>query len=117
MIFSPIDIASLSILVLFLMAALAALLRQNQHVLAVVCSFLTGIASLLAVIAGVCTVGSRITGKTVLLIGLPDLPFHLRLDPLSGFFLTVIGLLSFFVSVYSAGYLRGVLGHRPVTRL
>ena len=117
MIFSPIDIASLSILVLFLLPALAALLRKKQHVLVVVCSFLTGVASLLTVIAGVWTVGSRITGKIVLLIGLPDLPFHLRLDPLSGFFLTVIGLLSFFVSVYSAGYLRGFIGHRPVTRL
>jgi len=99
------------------MVALAALLRQNQRLLVIVCSFLTGIASLLSVIAGAWTVGSRVTGKIVLLIGLPDLPFHLRLDPLAGFFLTVIGLLSFFVSVYSAGYLRGVLGHRPVTRL
>jgi len=99
------------------MVAPAALLRQKQHVLVVVCSVLTGTASLLSVVAGVWTVGSRITGKIVLLIGLPDLPFHLRLDPLSGFFLTVIGLLSFFVSIYSAGYLRGFIGHRPVTRL
>jgi hydrogenase-4 component B len=116
-IFSPIDIASLSIFVLFLLVALAALFRQNQHALVVVCSMLTGLASLLSVIAGVWTVGSHITGKRVLFIGLPDLPFHLRLDPIAGFFLTVIGLLAFFVSIYSAGYLKGVIGHRPVTRL
>ncbi len=117
MIFYPIDIALLSILVLFLLPALAALFRKDQQALVVVCSLLTGLASLLTVIAGVWTVGSHITGKIVLLMGLPDLPFHLRLDPLAGFFLTVIGLLSFFVSIYSAGYLRGFIGRRPVTRL
>ncbi|NTU43724.1 MAG: hydrogenase 4 subunit B, partial [Nitrospirales bacterium] len=53
----------------------------------------------------------------ILLIGLPDLPFHLRLDPLAGFFMTVIGLLAFFVSIYSIGYVKGFLGHRSVTRL
>ena len=50
-------------------------------------------------------------------MGLPDLPFHLRLDLLSGFFLVVIGLLAFFVSIYSLGYVKGYLGHRPVTSL
>jgi hydrogenase-4 component B len=99
------------------MAAFAALLRRRHEALVTVCSLATGIASLLGTIAGVWTVGSGITSKIVLLIGLPDLPFHMRLDPLSGFFLTVIGLLSFFVSVYSAGYLRSLAGHRPLARL
>jgi len=50
-------------------------------------------------------------------MGLPDLPFHLRLDPLSGFFLTLIGALGFIVSIYSIGYVKGFIGHRPVTSL
>jgi formate hydrogenlyase subunit 3/multisubunit Na+/H+ antiporter MnhD subunit len=50
-------------------------------------------------------------------MGLPDLPFHLRLDPLAGFFLTVIGLLGFFVSIYSLGYVRGFIGQRPIAKL
>ena len=52
-----------------------------------------------------------------ILMGLPDLPFHLRLDPLAGFFLTVIGLLGFFVSIYSLGYVRGFIGQRPIAKL
>jgi formate hydrogenlyase subunit 3/multisubunit Na+/H+ antiporter MnhD subunit len=39
-------------------------------------------------------------------LGLPDLPFHLRLDPLAGFFLMLLGSVAAGVSVYSAGYFR-----------
>ena len=40
-------------------------------------------------------------------LGLPDLPFHLRLDPLAGFFLMLLGAVSSGISVYAAGYFRG----------
>ncbi len=39
-------------------------------------------------------------------LGLPDLPFHLRLDPLAGFFLVLLGAVSAGISVYAAGYFR-----------
>jgi hydrogenase-4 component B len=39
-------------------------------------------------------------------LGLPDLPFHLRIDPLAGFFLLLLGSVSAGISVYSAGYFR-----------
>jgi len=42
----------------------------------------------------------------VLPLGLPDLPFHLRLDPLAGFFLLLLGAVSAGISVYGAGYWR-----------
>ena len=42
----------------------------------------------------------------VLPLGLPDLPFHLRLDALSAFFLLLLGATSAAVSIYSAGYFR-----------
>ena len=45
-------------------------------------------------------------GEAVLVIGLPDLPFHLRLDALSSFFLVILGLASAGVSVYAGGYFR-----------
>lgn len=95
----------------------AALLRRKQRLMIFTCSLLAALASLMSAVAGAMTVGSGMTERIVLLIGLPDLPFHLRLDPLAGFFLAVVGMLSFFVSIYSAGYLRGFLGRRPVTRL
>src|SRR5690349_10588307 len=39
-------------------------------------------------------------------IGLPGLPFHLRLDPLASVFLLLIGATAVGVSIYSAGYFR-----------
>lgn len=42
----------------------------------------------------------------VLPLGLPDLPFHLRLDALSSFFLFLLGATSAGISVYASGYIR-----------
>ncbi|HEY0856115.1 MAG TPA: hydrogenase 4 subunit B [Albitalea sp.] len=49
----------------------------------------------------------------VLPIGLPTLPFHLRLDALSAFFLMVIGAASAGVSIFAAGYFRQGEGTPP----
>ena len=49
----------------------------------------------------------------VLPFGLPGLPFHLRLDPLAGFFLMVIGAISAGVSAFAAGYFRKGEGTPP----
>lgn len=49
----------------------------------------------------------------VLPIGLPQLPFHLRLDSLSAFFLMVIGGASAGVSAFAAGYFRRGEGTPP----
>ncbi len=45
--------------------------------------------------------------SVVLAAGLPDLPFHVRVDALSGFFLLLLGGVSFGVSLFSASYFRG----------
>jgi len=47
-------------------------------------------------------------------LGLPDLPFHLRLDPLAGFFLMLLGSVSAGVSIYAAGYFRDETAGRLV---
>src|SRR5688500_14484966 len=39
-------------------------------------------------------------------LGLPELPFHLRLDPLAGFFLLLLGGVGAGISVYAGGYFR-----------
>lgn len=49
----------------------------------------------------------------VLPLGLPNLPFHLRLDGLSAYFLLVIGAASTGVSVFAAGYFRHGEGTPP----
>jgi formate hydrogenlyase subunit 3/multisubunit Na+/H+ antiporter MnhD subunit len=43
----------------------------------------------------------------ILPAGLPDLPFHVRIDALSGFFLLLLGGVSFGISLFAAGYFRG----------
>ena len=49
----------------------------------------------------------------VLPIGLPDLPFHLRLDALSAFFLFLLGATAAGISIYAAGYIRKGEGTAP----
>src|SRR5436190_13451161 len=39
-------------------------------------------------------------------LGLPDLPFHVRFDALSAFFLLLLGAASVGISIFSAGYFR-----------
>jgi hydrogenase-4 component B len=51
--------------------------------------------------------------NAILPLGLPGLPFHLRLDALSSFFLFVLGLVGTGVSTFSAGYFRQGEGTPP----
>jgi formate hydrogenlyase subunit 3/multisubunit Na+/H+ antiporter MnhD subunit len=114
---SPFLLVSCSFLFLAFLLLITPFLRSNQKLLIVSGSLLMTVASLAAVAAGIWTVSDNMVSRVVLPLGLPDLPFHIRLDQLSGFFLVVIGLLSSFVSIYSLGYLKGYLGLRPVTSL
>jgi hydrogenase-4 component B len=49
----------------------------------------------------------------VLPLGLPDLPFHVRLDALSGFFLFLLGSAGAGISIFAAGYFRAGEGTAP----
>lgn len=49
----------------------------------------------------------------VLAIGLPDLPFHLRLDNLAAIFVLLLGFVSAGISIYAAGYFRQGEGAAP----
>ena len=51
--------------------------------------------------------------ETVLPLGLPDLPFHLRIDALSAFFLVLLGAAGAAISLFSAGYFRSSEGTAP----
>src|SRR3972149_4541377 len=114
---TPFILASASLFIIFSALALVPLLFRMQRVLITAIFSLTAISSLLSLITGIWTVRDGITESYIILLGLPDLPFHMRLDPLSGFFLTVIGALGFIVSIYSIGYVRGFIGQRSVTSL
>ena len=49
----------------------------------------------------------------VLPLGLPDLPFHFRLDALAAFFLMLLGVASAGISIFAAGYFRREEGTPP----
>ena len=46
-------------------------------------------------------------------IGLPDLPFHLRLDSLAAMFVMLLGFATVGISIYAAGYFREGAGTAP----
>jgi formate hydrogenlyase subunit 3/multisubunit Na+/H+ antiporter MnhD subunit len=69
------------------------------------------VALALAVVAGFAV--RALPQSTVLPLGLPDLPFHLRLDSLSAFFLLLLGAASAAISLFSAGYFRSSDGTAP----
>jgi hydrogenase-4 component B len=55
----------------------------------------------------------QVPQTAVLPLGLPDLPFHLRLDGLSAFFLFLLGATAAGISIFSAGYFRASDGAAP----
>jgi len=69
---------------------------------------LFALAGLAALVAGLSAMvqGDILTAQ--LPLGLPWLPWRVRLDALAGFFLCVIGVVSFAVGIYGGGYVRGL---------
>ena len=65
----------------------------------------SAVVSLLLAAAGLVAL-SAAPQTLVLPLGLPDLPFHLRLDALSAFFLILLGTASAGVSLFGSGYFR-----------
>ena len=66
------------------------------------------LGAVLALILAILALAGIVSGPQVVVmpIGLPDLPFHLRLDALSAFFLFLLGGTAAGISIYAAGYMR-----------
>ena len=64
---------------------------------------LGALASIALAAVGLAAIGLP-AQSIVLSLGLPELPFHTRLDALSAFFLLVLGVTAAGISCYSAGY-------------
>lgn len=105
----PIDVAC-GVVLLWMMLGLIglALQRSPRHITNIVFP-LGALASLAVAATGLWTLGVA-PDIAVLPLGLPDLPLHLRLDALSGFFLILLGAASFGVSIYGSGYFRHMEG-------
>jgi hydrogenase-4 component B len=97
------------------LAGLALLVQRNQRLITHLVLPMTAMGTL--TIAAVGLAGLLLPASHfVLPIGLPELPFHLRLDALSAFFLVLLGGAAFGVTVYAIGYLRG-MEHGPLALL
>jgi hydrogenase-4 component B len=71
-------------------------------------------AAVAVVVAGVALAAlGDAPDMAVLPLGLPDLPFHLRLDALSAFFLVLLGSVAAAISLFSSGYFRVGEGTPP----
>ncbi len=66
-----------------------------------------------ATIAAIFLLTGHAPQTAILPFGLPDLPFHIRLDALSAFFLLILGLAGAGISIFSAGYFRAGEGTAP----
>jgi hydrogenase-4 component B len=98
--------AVLAIVVWWLaMGVIGLFVARSLRVVANILFPLGAAGALVIALAGYAAVVGEVD-TLILPLGLPDLPFHLRLDPLSGFFLLLLGAVSAGVSVYAAGYLR-----------
>ena len=108
----PIDVA-LGVIVYWLLLGLAGLLTQNSRVITQFIFPAGALGAMVLAAAALSGLGGAVN-VAVLPLGLPDLPFHLRLDSLSAFFMLLLGAATIGISLYSAGYFRtmerGALG-------
>jgi formate hydrogenlyase subunit 3/multisubunit Na+/H+ antiporter MnhD subunit len=110
--YSPLS-ASLTLLAVWGLVGLAGLLRPRSVGLAGRTLFPFGaLCGILLALVGLAGLTAPVEQRT-LLIGLPDLPMHVRLDALSSVFLVLLGVVSAGISVFAAGYFRRGQGTPP----
>jgi hydrogenase-4 component B len=109
---SPLS-ASLTLLAVWGLIGLMGLLRPRSVGLAGRTLFPLGaLCGVLLALAGLVGLAAP-PGQRTLLIGLPDLPMHVRQDALSSAFLVLLGVVSAGISVFAAGYFRRGQGTPP----
>jgi formate hydrogenlyase subunit 3/multisubunit Na+/H+ antiporter MnhD subunit len=102
---SPLD-ACLTLLALWGLIGFAGLLRPTSLIFVGRTLFPLGALCAVALaVVGLSSLGAP-TERAVLIVGLPDLPMHLRRDALSSLFLFLLGAASAGISVFAAGYFR-----------
>jgi hydrogenase-4 component B len=87
-------------------AALSLLSAHYPRMLRLLVLPLFGLAGLVALAAGLTALLQGSVATMTLPLGLPWLPWRIRVDALSGLFLCVIGVVSFAAGIYGPGYVR-----------
>jgi hydrogenase-4 component B len=104
---SPLDVAGAAIVVWLGLGVLGLALQRGPRLITDVVFPAGAIVSLVLAATGLWSLAAP-ASQAVLPLGLPGLPLHLRLDPLSGFFLVLLGGASFGVSLFSSGYFKSM---------
>ncbi len=108
----PLDVV-LGVVLYWVLLGLAGLARAaDLRFVSRVLFPLSAAGSLVLTLAGVAAVLDQ-PSVVVIALGLPDLPFHLRVDSLSAFFIVLLGFAVTGISFFSAGYFRHGEGTAP----
>jgi hydrogenase-4 component B len=99
--------AGVAIGLALLSAVMSLLSARVPRILRALAMPLFAMAGFVALGAGLVALAHGAVATAELPLGLPWLPWQVRLDALSGFFLCVIGVVSFAVGLYAPGYVRG----------
>ncbi len=79
---------------------------------------LLGASGLFAIYEGISVLVTTVPLVYELPLGLPWLPWHIKLDPLSGLFLSIIGIVTLAISFFGPGYIREFIhGKQPLAVL
>ena len=100
-------LAGLAVVLALTSAAVSLLAKRVPATLRTVATPLLGLAGLAALAAGLAALVLGGSIQTTLPLGLPWLPWHIRLDALAGFFLLLIGVVTCAVGLYGPAYVRG----------
>ncbi|MBK1642107.1 hydrogenase 4 subunit B [Chromatium okenii] len=102
----PLLLALVAVLLALTSAAVSLFANHYPRLLRQLATPLLGISGIAAIAAGVLTLVSGDSFTMILPLGLPWLPWHLRLDALAALFLVLIGLVTTAVGIYAPAYVR-----------
>ena len=108
----PLVLAIASICAWLAIGALGLVAPRNLPFVSRVLFPLGAAVGVLLAAAALAAIGAP-ASTAVLPLGLPDLPFHLRLDPLGALFLLILGAAGASISLFSSGYFRASEGTPP----
>ena len=100
-------LAGLAVLLALASAFTSLFAERNPAALRRVATPLLGLSGLMAMAAGMMALILGGSAQATLPLGLPWLPWHVRLDALAGFFLLIIGVVTSAVGIYGPAYVRG----------
>ncbi|MDP3480084.1 MAG: proton-conducting transporter membrane subunit, partial [Desulfoprunum sp.] len=104
------NLAQLAIFFTLLSAIVPLFFLRKPYLLVRLSFFFLGISGIAAAWAGGMTLLTNQAEQIVLPIGLPWLHVFLRIDPLSGFFLFIVGFITFIAACYGPAYVREHIG-------